>query len=163
MEAKRSSAAVWESWVKARASNRGEKRNTNLNTFKLALDAASKKMYQSPVDACLQKLEGLNVTLDPVVPNDDGPSLKPLQLEFKLAVPTTGKAVDLGEDVSVLGQSKDSSRPLMVEMGDVSRPFCENLLTQDMFSGTVGDKAQHMAGTCVIGCEKMERTNGKKT
>ena len=107
MEAKRSSAAVWESWVKARASNRGEKRNTNLNTFKLALDAASKKMYHSPVDACLQKLEGLNVTLDPVVPNDDGPSIKPLQLEFKLAVPTTGKAVDLGEDVSVLGQALD--------------------------------------------------------
>ena len=163
IEARRSSAAVWESWVKARASDRGEKRTNNFNTFKLALDAASKKMYRSPVDACLQKLEGLNVTLDPVVPNDDGPSLKPLQLEFKLAVPTTGKAVDLGEDVSVLGQSKDSSKPLMVEMGDVSMPFCENLLTQDMFSGTVGDKAQHMAGTCVIGCEGMERTNGKKT
>ena len=103
------------------------------------------------------------MSLDPVVPNDDGPSIKPLQLEFKLAVPTTGKAVDLGEDVSVLGQSKDSSRPLMVEMGNVSRPFCENLLTQDMFSGTVGDKAQHMTGTCVIGCEGMKRTNGKKT
>ena len=40
---------------------------------------------------------------------------------------------------------------------------CPPWMTQDMLSGTVCDKAQRMAGTCVICFQGMERTNGKKT
>ena len=65
-EARLATAAVWDSWIKARAANnRGEKHVANPVTFKLALENASKKMYPSAIDACTVKLGKLDmVTLN---------------------------------------------------------------------------------------------------
>ena len=102
LEAKKSSAAIWDSWVKARATTRGEKRSNNLGTFKNAFDAASKKMYKNPVDACMMQLEGMKMDAGSLVPCSDGLPIKPLQVDKLLVVSTIDGAASSGDKFSIV-------------------------------------------------------------
>ena len=169
LEAKSASAAIWKSWVDARATAVKGERHSKPITFAQAFENAKLlEISKRSMDACTTNLGKLAMMV-PEAPMRYLPAMLPQEDQVtsslcQLVKDDSANHVPLLQmpDTCVPNQREPAQESLMDEIGDKPGPLCRNMRPQGVLTAAVHVQPSSMEMASVIGCGEMESTNGER-